>query len=129
MVSAISIFEAFEFVAFRTAFDYVTSAWTLCLLPCFTLVVDIAPSKWSPLGMGFILGVPLMIHHATPQPYLSLSILHPLVSLTFWIFGCIDPRRDCPSFHGKKGLKAQRGDNWKKKILIMKLPDAHPNRS
>jgi hypothetical protein len=43
MVSVISIFEAFEFVAFKIAFDYVTSAWKLCSLPCFTLVVDIAP--------------------------------------------------------------------------------------
>jgi hypothetical protein len=43
MVSAISIFEAFEFVASITAFDYVTISWTLCSLPCFTLVVDIVP--------------------------------------------------------------------------------------
>jgi hypothetical protein len=43
MVSVISIFEAFEFVTSITAFDYVMFAWTLCSLPCFTLVVDIAP--------------------------------------------------------------------------------------
>jgi hypothetical protein len=35
MVSVISVFEGFGFVAFRTAFDYVTFAWTLCSLPCF----------------------------------------------------------------------------------------------
>jgi hypothetical protein len=43
MVSVTSIFEAFGFVAIETAFDYVTSAWKLCSLPCFTLVVDIVP--------------------------------------------------------------------------------------
>jgi hypothetical protein len=42
-VSVISIFKAFEFVTTITAFDHVTFAWTLCSLPCFTLVVDIAP--------------------------------------------------------------------------------------
>jgi hypothetical protein len=43
MVSVISIFEAFESVAFKDAFDYVTFAWKLCSFPYFTLVVDIAP--------------------------------------------------------------------------------------
>jgi hypothetical protein len=43
MVSVISIFEAIEFVSFKIAFDYVMFAWKLCYLPCFTLVVDIAP--------------------------------------------------------------------------------------
>jgi hypothetical protein len=43
IVSVISIFEAFEIVAFKTAFDYVTSTSKLCYLPCFTLVVDNAP--------------------------------------------------------------------------------------
>jgi hypothetical protein len=42
MVSLISIFEAFEYVAFKIVFYYVTSAWK-CSLPCFTLVVDIVP--------------------------------------------------------------------------------------
>jgi hypothetical protein len=43
MVSAISIFEAFELVSSITDFYYVMFAWTLCFVPCFTLVVDIAP--------------------------------------------------------------------------------------
>jgi hypothetical protein len=43
MVSVISIFEAFEFIASIIAFDYVMSAWTLCSLPCSTSMVDIAP--------------------------------------------------------------------------------------
>jgi len=30
------------------------------------------------------------------------------VSLSFGILECNDPRRDCTSFDGKKGLKAQR---------------------
>jgi hypothetical protein len=43
MVSLISIFEAFEFVASITSFDYVTFALTLFSLTCFSLEVDIAP--------------------------------------------------------------------------------------
>jgi hypothetical protein len=43
VVSVISIFEAFEFVASITGFYYVIFSWTLCSFPCFTLVVDIAP--------------------------------------------------------------------------------------
>jgi hypothetical protein len=43
MVSVISIFEAFEFVACIISFDYVTFAWALFSMPRFTLVVDIAP--------------------------------------------------------------------------------------
>jgi hypothetical protein len=29
-------------------------------------------------------------------------------------FRCTDPRRDCTSFHGKKGLKAHRECSWQK---------------
>jgi hypothetical protein len=43
VVSVTLIFQAFEYVAFKAAFDYRTFAWKLCSLPCFTLVVDIAP--------------------------------------------------------------------------------------
>jgi hypothetical protein len=43
MMSVISIFEAFKYFTFKSTFDYVTSAWKLCSLPCFTLVADIAP--------------------------------------------------------------------------------------
>jgi hypothetical protein len=42
-VSVISIFEAFEYVAFEVTFDYRMPAWKLCSLPGFTLVVDIVP--------------------------------------------------------------------------------------
>jgi hypothetical protein len=49
------------------------------------------------------------------RSYLPFFTLHPFfVSLSFGIFGCIDPRRDCTSFHGKKGMKAQRECSWKK---------------
>jgi hypothetical protein len=37
-----------------------------------------------------------------------------LFTLYFGIFGCTDPRRDCTSFYGKKGLKAQRDCSWQK---------------
>jgi hypothetical protein len=63
--------------------------------------------------MGFLLEVPLTSHHAILD-HLSFFTLHPFISLSFGIFGCIDPRRDCTSFHGKKGLKAQRECRWKK---------------
>jgi hypothetical protein len=43
MVSVISLFEAFEFVAYITSFHYVSFAWTLFSFPYFTLVVDTAP--------------------------------------------------------------------------------------
>jgi hypothetical protein len=43
MVSVISIFEAFKYVAFKATFDYVTFSSKLCSFPCFTLVVDIVP--------------------------------------------------------------------------------------
>jgi hypothetical protein len=72
------------------------------------------PSKWSPLGMGLLLGGPLDDSSYHSRSYLLLFILHPFfVSLSFGIFGCTDLRRDCTSFHGKKGLKAQRECSWK----------------
>jgi hypothetical protein len=46
-------------------------------------------------------------HHSLP--YLSLSIIILLHFLISGILGFIDPKRGCPSFYGKKRLKAQRG--------------------
>jgi hypothetical protein len=83
--------------------------------------------------MGFLLGYPLeknrtildhIYHypHFTPSsPYLlgflgvltQEGIVHHFMGRR-GIFRCTDPRRDCPSFHGKKGLKAQRECSWKK---------------
>jgi hypothetical protein len=68
----------------------------------------------SPLGIGFLLVGPLNESSCHWQPYLSFPTRHPLISLPFGIFGCTNLRRGCPSFHGKKGMKAQRGDGWKK---------------
>jgi hypothetical protein len=50
--------------------------------------------------------VSLMSHHTIPDH--TYHILHFIlfVSLSFGIFECTDPRRDCTSFHGKKELKA-----------------------
>jgi hypothetical protein len=109
MARVISIFESFEFVASIMDFDYVTFAWTLWSFPCFTLVVNIcALLSGSPLGIDVLLGGPLEESSCHSRTYMSLSTCHPLISLPFCIFECIDPRRNCPSFHGKKGLKAQR---------------------
>jgi len=43
VVSVTLILEPFEYVAFKVAFGYRMSAWKLCSLPYFTLVVDIVP--------------------------------------------------------------------------------------
>jgi hypothetical protein len=44
------------------------------------------PSKWSPLGMGFLLGGILneSLYHS--RSYLSFSTLHPFHLLVFWDF-------------------------------------------
>jgi hypothetical protein len=55
-----------------------------------------------------------MSHHAIPDHTYHFSHFILFTSLSFGIFGCTDPRRDCTSFHGKKGLKAQRECSWKK---------------
>jgi hypothetical protein len=86
--------------------------YALCLVSPWWLTLR--PSKWSPLGMGLLLGGLLDESSCHSRSYLSLFTLHPFISLSFGIFGCTDPRRDCTSFHGKKGLKAQRECSWKK---------------
>jgi hypothetical protein len=55
-----------------------------------------------------------MSHRTIPDHTYHFSHFILFVSLSFGIFGCTDPRRDCTSFHGKKGLKAQRECSWKK---------------
>jgi hypothetical protein len=84
------------------------------LCPVSPWWLTLHPSKWSPLGMGLLLGGPLDESSCHSRSYLSLFTFHPFISLSFGIFGCTDPRRDCTSFHGKKGLKAQRECSWKK---------------
>jgi hypothetical protein len=44
-----------------------------------------------------------ILDHTYHYPHFILFI-----SSSFEIFGCTNPRRDCTSFHGKKGLKALR---------------------
>jgi hypothetical protein len=43
VVSVTLMLEAFEYVAFKAAFDYRMYAWKLFSSPCFTLVVNIVP--------------------------------------------------------------------------------------
>jgi hypothetical protein len=70
--------------------------------------LTLCPNKWSPLGMGLLLGGPLdKCHRAIPNHAYHFSHFIIFTSLSFGIFECIDPRRDCTSFYGKKGLKAQ----------------------
>jgi hypothetical protein len=49
-----------------------------------------------------------MSHCIIPDITCHFSHFIIFVSPPFGIFGCTDPRRDCTSFHGKKGLKAHR---------------------
>jgi hypothetical protein len=49
-----------------------------------------------------------MSHCTIPNNTYHFSHLFLFVSSPFGIFGCTDLRRDCTSFYGKNGLKAQR---------------------
>lgn len=68
--------------------------------------LTLCPSKWSSLGMGLLLGTPLMSHHTVPNHTYHFPSLFPSVSLSLGILGCIDPRRGCPSFYGKKFIQS-----------------------
>ena len=86
-----------------------TSPWWLTLCPI----------KWFSLGMSLLLGTPLKSHRIIPDHTYHFPSLFPSISLSLGIIGYIDPRRGCPSFYGKKGLKAQRAWCWvKDKNLI-----------
>jgi hypothetical protein len=56
VVSVTLILDAFEYVAFKAAFDYRKFAWKLCSLNCFTLVVYIAPQQVVTLRDVFSIG-------------------------------------------------------------------------
>jgi hypothetical protein len=56
----------------------------------------------------------LTSHRAIPDHTYHFSHFILFTSLSFVIFECTDSRRDCTSFHGKKGLKAPRECSWKK---------------
>jgi hypothetical protein len=95
------------------------------LLTCFTLVsvIDFLVSGQL-LGKGCDWGsLEGSSYHS--QPYLPLSIsCSPTTSPSSRFSGLIDPRRACTSFHGKKGLKAQRDCSWKKlkaKIITFQM--------
>jgi hypothetical protein len=55
-----------------------------------------------------------MSHHSIPDHTFHFSYFFLFVPPSFGIFGCTDPRRDCTSFHRKKGMKAHRECSWKK---------------
>jgi hypothetical protein len=109
VVSVILINEAFEYVAKGPFLILKTFAWKLCSLPYFTLVVDIVVLESDhPRGKGCYWGVSLMSHRIAPTHTFHFPCFFPFVSSSFGFSGHIDPRRACTSFHGKKGLKAQR---------------------
>jgi hypothetical protein len=77
--------------------------------------------------MGFLLGTPLKSHQTVLNHTYHFSSLKLPISLSPGILGCIDPGRDCSSFYGEKGMKAQRDFCWvKDKILDINLPYAFP---
>jgi hypothetical protein len=66
------------------------------LCPVSPWSLTLCPSKWSPLGIGLLLGGLLDESSCHSQSYLPLFTLLPcFMSLSFGIFGCIDPRRVC----------------------------------
>ena len=79
------------------------------LFPVSPWWLTLRPSKWSSLGMGLLLRNPLMRHRTIPNHTYHFPSLFPSISLSLGILGCIEPRRGCPSFYGKKGLNAKRG--------------------
>jgi hypothetical protein len=126
MVSVTLIFEAFEHVAnnYFLIMKHFLGNYTFFLISPWWL--SLCPSKLVTLGKRVVTGWFLegSLYHS--HPYLPPSILLPLYFLIFWVSGLIDPRRDCTSFHGKKGLKAQRCCSWKKIKSNVILLDAHP---
>jgi hypothetical protein len=68
--------------------------------------LKLCPSKWFSLGMDLLQATPLKSHCTVPDHTYHFPSLFLSISLSLVILGCIDPRRGCPSFYGKKGLKA-----------------------
>jgi hypothetical protein len=101
MVSVISIFEAFEFVAFKTAFDYLTFAWKLCSLPYFTLVVDITPNKWVTLRDRFATGRSSS-RAIVPFPTILVTF-HTLSPYLLGFLGVLTQDGIVPHFMGRRG--------------------------
>jgi hypothetical protein len=56
------------------------------LLPVSPWWLALCPSKWSPLGMGLLLGGPLDESSCHSRSYLSFFTLHPFHLLIFWDF-------------------------------------------
>jgi hypothetical protein len=80
--------------------------------------------------MGLLLGTPLKSHRTVLDHTYHFPSLFPSISLSLGILGCIDPRKGCPSYYGKKGLKAQRYCCWvKDESLYIKLSNASPKES
>jgi hypothetical protein len=58
--------------------------------------------------MGLLLGNPLKRSIVKFMTILTTFHHYSTISLSLGILGFIDPRRGCPSFYGKKGMKVQR---------------------
>jgi hypothetical protein len=87
LVSVTLIFEALEYAPFIVSFHYRTFAWKLCSFPCFTWLLTLLPSKWSPLGIDFLLINLLYESLCNSLSYLPFFTLHPFFHLLiFWEF-------------------------------------------
>jgi hypothetical protein len=56
------------------------------LFPVSPWWLTLCPSKWSPLGKGFLLGGLIDESSYHSRSYLSFFTLHPFRSLIFWDF-------------------------------------------
>jgi hypothetical protein len=113
MVSVTLIFEAFEHVA-KSPFlimEHFLGNYTFCLISPWWLTWF--PSKLVTLGKRVVIEGSLKGHRTIPTHTYHFPCFFPSVSSSFGFLGALTPRRDCTSFHGKKGLKAQRCCSWK----------------
>jgi hypothetical protein len=74
------------------------------LFPVSPWWLTLCPSKWSPLGMGFLLGGPLDESSYHSRSYLSLFTLHPFSSpYLLGFLGVLTQEGIVPLFMGRRG--------------------------
>jgi hypothetical protein len=67
------------------------------------------PSKWFSLGMGLLLGNPLISHRTVPNHTYHFSSLFSSISLSLGILGCIDPKKGLSLILWEEGAKGPKG--------------------
>ena len=88
---------------------FTASPWWLTLFP----------SKWYSLGMGFILGTPLKIHHTISNHTYHFPSLFPPILLSLGIFRVYWPKKGLSLIIWEEGVEGPEGWCWvKDKTLI-----------